>query len=111
MNRCQKNHNPLNLRFARQKEAMGKDDLGYAVFPDPPSGWRAAHHQIELDQGRGDSIKTFLREFAPSNENDTEAYIKFVCDQLHCDRGDSLGFFSKYAIAGIMAQFEGYYNA
>ena len=109
MNKAQRNNNPLNLRFAKQKDATGKDDDGFAIFPTPQAGWRAAHHQIKLDQKKGLTLKEFIFKFAPPNENDTNAYLEFVEDHLGDSNYTSLHFIDVYALAGVMAQYEGYY--
>jgi hypothetical protein len=51
----------------------------------------------------------FIAKFAPPNENDTSEYLEFVCGQLKAGHDTPLASVSKYAIAGVMAQFEGYY--
>jgi hypothetical protein len=105
----QRNNNPVNLRFARQTEATGKDEHGFAVFPTPEAGWRAAHAQIRLDKTRGLSVREFINKFAPPSENDTEGYLGFVCRQMLAVPADPLENISTYALAGVMASFEGYY--
>ena len=108
--KCQRNNNPVNLRYAKQKEAAGKDLDGFAVFPTPEAGWRAAHRQIKLDQGRGLTLGKFLHKFAPTNENDTEAYLEFVCKEMDCVEEYPLSQVSYYALAGVLACYEGYYK-
>jgi len=108
--KCQKNNNPVNLRYARQRESSGKDIDGFAVFPTPEAGWRAAHRQIKLDQGRGLTIKEFIFKFAPPSENDTNAYLDFVCTNMQCKYQTLLQTLSPFALAGVMAAMEGYYN-
>ena len=110
MNKAQRNKNPLNLRFAGQHEATGKDDSGFAVFPTDAAGWRAAHAQIELDQGRELDITEFIFKFAPPNENDTLNYLNFVLAELGTHSLMKLRDISKFALAGVMAAMEGYYK-
>jgi hypothetical protein len=109
MNRSQKNNNPCNLRFAGQVEATGPDDEHFAIFKDAPAGFRAAHAQIKLDQERGKTVGQFIAKYAPPNENNTSQYLEFVCDQMACRTTDPLSDLSPYALAGVMAQEEGYY--
>ncbi len=108
MNRPQRNHNPGNLRFAHQREAIRADKDGFAVYDNDPAGWRALVSQIRLDQARGDTIEKFVSEFAPTNENDTETYINVVARGLRAKRSDPLSDFSPYAVAGLIAMHEGY---
>jgi hypothetical protein len=110
MNPAQRNHNPCNLRFAGQKEATGKDDQGFAIFAADPAGFRAAHAQIRLDASRGLTLEQFIVKFAPPTENDTSQYLVFVISELHALPFTPLKQVSPYALAGVMAQEEGFYN-
>lgn len=110
MNLPQRNRNPGNLRFAGQVESVGKDEDDFAIFPTDMAGWRALVKQIKRDQGRGDTIRKFISEYAPSQENDTASYIVFVCQGLRADPEDGLALYSPYAVAGLIAKYEGYFN-
>jgi len=107
---AQRNNNPVNLKYAGQREASGKSPEGFAVFPSPAAGWRAAHSQIALDAVRNHTIRSFIFKFAPPEENDTNEYLEFVCKELAVSPEEELRFVSKYALAGVMAKMEGYYN-
>lgn len=48
----QRNNNPGDLRYARQRAATGADARGYAIFATPEDGWEALRAQIRLDQAR-----------------------------------------------------------
>lgn len=109
MNLPQRNNNPLNLKFAGQTESTGPDDKGFAIFPTPMAGWRAAHAQIKLDMSRGLTLKQFIFKFAPPNENDTNAYLQFICEKLGVYPDEYLSTISVFALAGVMAKMEGYY--
>jgi hypothetical protein len=111
MNRGQKNRNPGNLRFAGQREATSEDDKGFAVFPSDPAGWRALVNQIKLDQGRGLNFEQFVIKYAPPVENMTARYIAVLTTGLACESGDLLVSFSPYAIAGLIAVHEGYFDS
>lgn len=110
MTKCQRNNNPLNLRFAQQRESTGADEDGFAVFPSAPAGWRAAVRQIKLDQGRGLTIRQFLFKFAPPSENDTLNYLRYVLKEISLSGDDLLEVVSPYALSGVMAKMEGYFN-
>jgi hypothetical protein len=109
-NLAQRNNNPVNLKFAGQTEAIGKDEKGFAQFTTPEAGWRAAHAQIQLDAERGLTLKQFIFKFAPPNENDTNDYLEYVLMRLRIDQSTPLNIISKYALAGLMAKIEGYYE-
>ena len=110
MNLSQRNNNPVNLRYAGQREATGRGEKDFALFSTPMAGWRAAHSQIVLDQTRRLSLKEFIFKFAPPVENDTNAYLDFVCRELRISPDEDLKDISKYALAGVMARQEGYFN-
>ncbi len=116
MNRPQRNHNPGNLRFAHQHEATGQDVDGYAVFPNDPAGFRALHAQLRLFQLRDLTLEQALRTYAPpkdvktGDENNTLAYIGWVANQLMVHESIKLSILSVFALAGVMAQYEGYYK-
>jgi len=93
-----------------QKESSGADSTGFARFPTPESGWRAAHRQIKLDQKRDLTLWQFIFKFAPPNENNTNEYLEFVAKELHVGRGTPISELSVFALAGVMARIEGYYN-
>lgn len=108
-NRAQRNNNPGNLRFARQLEATGADERGFAVFPTPWAGWRALIAQIKVDQRRCLTVRQFIHKYAPPPENDTDAYVRFVCNELNCSSLELLSELSAYALAGVIAAYEGYF--
>jgi hypothetical protein len=108
MNLCQRNNSPGNLRYAKQKEAIGEVQ-GFASFPDAPAGWRALARQVELDQKRGLTIAEFISKYAPPNENNTSTYLDFVCLGLSASPSDLLSDYSRYAISGLIAAREGYF--
>jgi hypothetical protein len=109
MTRAQRNHNPVNLKFRKQRNAMGKDADEFAIFYTAQDGWIAAHRQIKLAQKRGLTVRGFIEKLAHPHENDTEKYITFVAGQLGVFDTTTLCACSVYAIAGVMAQWEGYY--
>lgn len=83
--RAARNCNPGNLRPPPKvtlKGQTGLDASGFAVFPDAAAGWVALDRQIDLDMRRGHTLASFLRKYAPTGENDTAAYIKFVAGKL-----------------------------
>lgn len=108
LNRGQKNKNPGNLRYAGQKESIGADDKGFAVFPTDQAGWRALVAQIKKDQDRGMTILEFTHKYAPPHENDTNQYARTIAEGLNARWGDLLLRFSPHSIAGIVANHEGY---
>lgn len=110
MNRAQRNNNPVNLRAYKPVGECTEVKDGFAYFPSPFAGWRAAHRQIHTDQDRDLTIREFINKFAPPNENNTSQYLEFVCKEMCVGPEEKLRSVSKYALAGVMAAEEGYYN-
>jgi hypothetical protein len=107
---AQKNRNPGNLRYAGQRESIGQDARGFAIFPTHPAGWRALVRQIKLDQKRRMSVRQFVYKYAPPSENETESYLRFVVEGLVTKPDAPLDIFSPYALAGLIAAREGYFE-
>jgi hypothetical protein len=84
-----RNHNPFNLRYYASipwNGQQGDDGGGYAVFDTDENGVRAGGHQLKTYAGRGlTSVQQIIQTFAPSNENDTVAYITDVSRRLGVD--------------------------
>lgn len=55
---AQRNNNPGNLRSGPGQ--TGTDAHGYAIFPDPATGWAALNNQVSLNVSRGLSLQTFF---------------------------------------------------
>ena len=91
MNRGQRNNSPVNLKFAHQRESTGPDDKGFAVFPTPEAGWRAAMAQIFLDASRGMTLGAYIYKFAPPSENETQKYLDYIVGKLFIDPKINLG--------------------
>ena len=72
--------NPGNLRCANQP--FSECANGFASFPDTITGFRALLMQIEADKKRGDTIKTFIEDYAPRGENNTDKYIADVSELM-----------------------------
>lgn len=84
-----RNHNPGNLRYVASIQwngQVGDDGTGYAVFDTDEHGVRALGHQLQTYAGRGlTSVTEIISTYAPSNENDTQAYIADVAQRVGVD--------------------------
>ena len=113
-----RNNNPLNIRRSKDKW-QGLDakqsDSSFFKFESMEMGWRAAfviltktyYHKYRLF-----TIRKIISRWAPSVENDTEAYIKRVSDLTGIDPDEPLGIPSLYpsrwmAVGLAMAIVEG----
>ena len=86
---AQRNNNPGNLRSGPGQ--IGTSG-GFAVFPDPTTGWAALEHQVNLNIRRGLTLEQFFAGgngypgYAPSSDsNDPARYAAFVAQQTGID--------------------------
>jgi len=82
MTRGLRNNNPLNIRKGGdtfQGERIPSRDLSFKEFLSMPAGYRAAFIILSTYLAKGvNTIEKIVSRWAPSHENDTEKYIKFV---------------------------------
>jgi hypothetical protein len=81
-----RNNNPGNLKytdFSRRMGATGRDDGGFAVFPNMAAGQNAARQLLNSYVSSGfDTPSKIINRWAPSSENDTSGYIAQVSKDL-----------------------------
>lgn len=85
-----KNNNPGNLRAGAGQVGTAN---GFAVFPDPATGWNALYSQIDYNIGLGLNMQQFFAGepgvypgYAPSaDSNNPTAYANFVATQVGVD--------------------------
>lgn len=104
--RPQRNNNPLDLVAGDEASRFGaiKNDGRFAIFPDIDTGWMAGKRWLsipaKLHEGEiagyyfdpngttlvggylGATIAQVVYRFAPPHENDTEAYINYLCTNV-----------------------------
>ncbi len=78
-----RNNNPLNIRKSPQEfrgEITG-EDKSFKSFSTMAYGFRAGLVILRtyIRKYKLDTIKKIINRWAPPSENDTEAYIRFVC--------------------------------
>jgi len=97
-------NNPFNIRFSRRNMWLGQigNVNGFCKFILPFYGVRAFAllYRTYLFTGRN-TISLFIRSYAPSAENNTDLYVKFVCNYMGCDPHYKLSLkdFHKFALA------------
>lgn len=86
-------NNPLNIRNVDGQNwigQIGKKD-GFCEFQNVWWGIRAAMMILSKYRKRGlVTIEQIISTWAPTSENDTEAYIKFICTNMGCKRTDEM---------------------
>ncbi|ECA7910352.1 hypothetical protein YG73_002533 [Salmonella enterica subsp. enterica serovar Oslo] len=72
-------NNPANLRYAAGYETANTRSGKFAVFPSLDEGVLAAAKQLQIYGTQGiNNIHDIISKWAPSNENNTKAYIGHV---------------------------------
>ncbi|ECC7188905.1 hypothetical protein DB979_04750 [Salmonella enterica] len=72
-------NNPANLRYAAGYETANTRSGKFAVFPSLDEGALAAAKQLQIYGTKGiNNIHDIISKWAPSNENNTKAYIGHV---------------------------------
>ena len=81
-----RNNNPGNLEYSKTNPWIGQtgDDGRFAKFETPEHGIRALGRNLLSYQRQGiDTVSDIINRWAPpSDNNNTDAYIKAVCAQL-----------------------------
>ena len=68
-------HSPHSFHTADNPNAIGKID-------NPADGWADLERQLQLFADRGLTLYDMIHTFAPPSENDTAAYLQYVCRGL-----------------------------
>ncbi len=67
--RPQRNNNPGDLKYAGQPGAVGQDAAGFAIFPDPSTGWTALNNQLQayVNEFPGYSLYQIMEHYLGQN--------------------------------------------
>ena len=107
--------NPLNIRYNINNQWRGQlgEHRGFCKFKSISFGFRAAFVLIGNYLKTGaDTIEKIISRWAPPHENNTEAYIRFVCEQTSIERNEKLSnvtiddYWNKIIILKAMARME-----
>lgn len=78
--------NPGDLRHGPGEMHPG-DPNAVGDFLTVQDGWDALERQLRIYAERGMTVRQAIYAFAPAVENNSERYLKFVCDSLGCTPG------------------------
>lgn len=76
-----RDNNPGDLRHSPHSFHTG-DRNAIGQIPTAEEGWADLERQLELFAHRGMTLAEAIYTFAPPSENDSDRYLKFVCDGL-----------------------------
>jgi hypothetical protein len=105
-----RNNNPGDLKFAGQSGATGTDSAGFAIFPDPTTGWTALYNQLNLyvTEFPNDSILAIMAHYLGQSSATSDAqgnaftYANFVAQALGVDPSTTLGALAAGVAAAIV---------
>ena len=91
-----RNNNPLNIRVGNnwQGEVSHPTDHVFEQFKEMKWGVRAAFIVLRnyIVRHKCNTIAKIVSRWAPNNENNTEKYIKNVCERTGFGRNDEVRF-------------------
>lgn len=87
-------NNPGNLKYVGQDGAHegepAQDGGHWAAFETPEEGVAALSRQLDIDAGKGKTLKDFIGKYAPPGSNDTAGYIQQATQQLGADENTKI---------------------
>ena len=80
-------NNPLNIRYEGRSQWLGLSgcDRGFCTFDDVKFGIRAAAFLLMKSYRKAGcyTLSQIIHRYAPISENNTQAYIDYLCMCLH----------------------------
>ncbi|HEI6980756.1 TPA: hypothetical protein SK296_004579 [Yersinia enterocolitica] len=97
-------NNPGNLRWAEGYGTHNTQSGKFAVFPTLDEGVLAATKQLQIYGSKGiNSVKDIVKKWAPSNENDTDAYIRHVVKSTKFSENEKLNLNDPAVLAKLIS--------
>lgn len=97
-------NNPGNLRRAEGYGTHNTQSGKFAVFPTLDEGVLAATKQLQIYGSKGiNSVKDIVKKWAPSNENDTDAYIRHVVKSTKFSENEKLNLNDPTVLAKLIS--------
>ncbi len=108
MPRGLRNNNPLGIRLSHdhyQGLAKEQTDREFFQFESEAWGYRAAFKIIRtyIAKHGCDTVEKIVSRWAPSSENDTEAYINTVTRKSHLPRDMEINPYSEAQMTALVA--------
>jgi hypothetical protein len=104
-----RNNNPGDLKQAGQPGAVGTDPQGFAIFPDPGTGWTALYNQLNayVNEFPSYSILQIMAHYLGQSTATVDAqgsaftYANFVASALGVDVSATLGALAAGVAAAV----------
>lgn len=82
-----RNHNPGDLRHSPHSEHSPGNPNAIGQIDSDADGWADLERQLQLYAQRGLTLRDMIiNYYAPPGENDSEAYLAFICKELGVDQ-------------------------
>lgn len=81
-----RNNNPGDLRHSPHSFHTPEAPNAIGRIDTPEHGWADLEEQLEKYAKRGLTLQQAIEEFAPPSENNTAAYLAYVCNGLNLPR-------------------------
>jgi hypothetical protein len=79
-----RDNNPGDLRHSPHSFHLGSAPDAIGDIDTAADGWADLEHQLMLYADRGLTLEQAIYEFAPPSENNSAAYLSFICTGLGC---------------------------
>lgn len=97
-------NNPTNLRWAEGYGTHNTKSGDFAVFPTLDEGVLASAKQLQIYGTRGvNTVRDIANKWAPSNENDTAAYIRHVVKATGINENEKLNLNDPVILAKLIS--------
>jgi hypothetical protein len=77
-------HNPGDLRHSPHSSHDGEGSNDIGIIDSDADGWADLERQLEIYASHSMTLRAAIYAFAPPSENNSEAYLNFVCQGLGC---------------------------
>lgn len=77
-------NNPGDLRHAPGETHDPAAPNAVGSFATAEDGWAALERQLELYAERGLTVGQMVAIYAPPTENDSQAYLDYICEGMQC---------------------------
>ena len=104
-----RNKNPLNIELGDNWQGLAavQTDGRFAQFTDPRYGYRAAARILDSYGARGIvTIREIIETWAPSFENNTNAYVDSVARKMGADPDSTVTFGNMAQLFAAMTKHE-----
>ena len=79
-----RDNNPGDLRHSNHSSHDGEGSNDIGIIDSVADGWADLERQLQLYGERGLTLRQAIYEFAPPSQNNSEAYLNYVCQGLGC---------------------------